>query len=103
MKNWEIAERYLAGTLATIEQPDMPVSVIWCKLPESVNGDELKVFLEKNNNVHVVPGKYFFWSNPENNKGYVRIALARDTINFEESMKALREGLITYAKHFIKK
>lgn len=91
--NWNCAERILKGSLAEIQKPDVTVPVVWCKLPEGVDGDELKMFLEQNFHVHVVPGKYFFWSDRENHKGFIRLALARDPQVFEDSMKALRNGL----------
>jgi aspartate/methionine/tyrosine aminotransferase len=96
LRNWNIARNNLEGTFVDIQNPDVIVPVIWCKLPKEIDGDELKTFLENRYNVHVVPGKYFFWSDPENNKGFIRIALARDPEIFEESMKALRNGLLEF-------
>jgi aspartate/methionine/tyrosine aminotransferase len=103
LKNWETARQYLQGSIATIQEPDTPAPVIWCRLPDGVDAEEVKEFLEKNNNVHVVPGKYFFWAHPEENKHFFRLALARDAERFTQSMKHLIIGLDTYEKHFIKK
>ncbi len=99
--NWNIARKYLNGSIASIQKPDVIVPVVWCKLPEGVDGDELKLFLENNCHVHVVPGKYFFWSDQENHKGFIRIALARDSKVFEESMGALRKGLDDYYQGYL--
>lgn len=93
LNNWNCAEEILKGSIVEIQKPDVTVPVVWCKLPEGVDGDELKSFLEENYQVHVVPGKYFFWSDRENHKGFIRLALARDSQVFEESVTALRKGL----------
>lgn len=97
LKNWESAKKFLSGSIATIQTSDVTVPVIWCKLPDGVDGDSLKLFLEEHFHVHVVPGKYFFWSDKEHNKGFIRLALARDSKVFEESMRALRNGLDAFS------
>jgi hypothetical protein len=43
--------------------------------------------------VYVLPGTFFYWSNPTLGEKYIRIALARDSDNFAQGMKLLREGL----------
>lgn len=98
LKNWQVARSHLDGSMAVIQEPDLHLPLVWCKLSEGVNGDHLKKFLEENYEVHVVPGKYFFWSDREGHREFIRIALARDSEILEESMAALRKGLDEYEK-----
>jgi len=44
-------------------------------------------------NVYVLSGKYFFWSNPERGQRFIRIALARDTEIFTAAIDVLRGAL----------
>ncbi|MFM6309619.1 MAG: aspartate/tyrosine/aromatic aminotransferase, partial [Dolichospermum sp.] len=43
--------------------------------------------------VYILPGTFFYWNSPIEGEKYIRIALARDTNNFIQGMKLLKEGL----------
>ncbi|SRR5258708_3997724 len=73
---------HIENTILTpVEQSFMSVS--WLKV-NNLTGQELKKLLDRKN-VHVLPGDYFYWSNHQRGKHYIRIALVRDTDVFEKA------------------
>jgi len=99
LENWSTARDLLASTPIEICTPDVHVPVLWLRLPESTDGSELKKYLEKQYDVHIVPGEYFFWSHNGRIKNYIRIALARDKNIFEKSMIQFTNGVNAYYTH----
>ncbi|MFM6280032.1 MAG: aspartate/tyrosine/aromatic aminotransferase, partial [Dolichospermum sp.] len=68
--------------------------VAWCKIQDSsIKSTELQEFLFQAKGVYILPGTFFYWNSPIEGEKYIRIALARDTNNFIQGMKLLKEGL----------
>jgi aspartate/methionine/tyrosine aminotransferase len=69
-------------------------SIAWCEIQDSsIKSTELQEFLFETKGVYILPGTFFYWNNPTQGEKYIRIALARDTDNFMQGMKLLKEGL----------
>ncbi len=97
-RNRDIAKKELAGSLLEFQEPKAKVSVAWFKIKNpKVKATELqKVIIAQG--VYVLPGTYFFWSNPKNGEGYIRVALARNTEMFEPAIKLVRAAVDAYEK-----
>lgn len=86
--NRNLALKYLDGGLLKYCLPKINTSVAWFEITDpDINADKLQEML-KTRNVYVLPGKYFYWANPERGQRYIRIALARDSDIFLDAMKA---------------
>lgn len=48
--------------------------------------------------VYVLPGRYFYWSQPGRGEPYVRMALAREPEMFAGAMQRLRKVLDRYGR-----
>lgn len=95
-RNREAAQKALAGSLLEHIDPAVNVSVAWFRITdENVKATELQAHLAQYE-VYVLPGTYFFWSEPERGERYVRVALARDPGDFRASVQRLREGVDSY-------
>jgi aspartate/methionine/tyrosine aminotransferase len=95
--NRATAVKALDGSLLKYQEPFASVSVAWFKLDHPMlTGTELQREAAKAD-VYVLPGKYFYWSQPSKGEQYVRIALARDAEMFAEAMVKLRARLDAYA------
>ncbi|MFJ9089756.1 aminotransferase class I/II-fold pyridoxal phosphate-dependent enzyme [Streptomyces sp. NPDC102384] len=89
--NREIAQKVLDGSLLEHIEPTVNVSVAWFRITdEQVKATELQRRLAEHD-VYVLPGTYFFWNTPERGEAYVRMALARDAVEFKDSVVALRK------------
>ena len=86
--NRNLAIEYLDGGLLKYCPPQTKTSVAWFEITDpDLNADQLQETL-KTRNVYVLPGKYFYWANPERGQRYIRIALARDSDTFLDAVKA---------------
>ncbi|MFL0798577.1 MAG: aminotransferase class I/II-fold pyridoxal phosphate-dependent enzyme [Cellvibrionaceae bacterium] len=92
-RNRELSQHYLDGDQLRYCEPQIKTSVAWFEIKDpTINADQLQeLMLSKN--VYVLPGKYFYWANPERGQRYIRIALARDTDVFERAMQVAAEVL----------
>lgn len=86
-RNREALYESVKGTFLTpVEKPHSSVS--WLKV-DGMTGFDLKKILDERR-LYVIPGDYFFWSNPKNGIYYIRIALVRDPEVFSRAAKLLR-------------
>ncbi len=95
-RNRDIATRELGGSILELQKSVSKVSVAWFKITDpSIKSSELqKAILDAG--VYVLPGRYFFWNNPEEGERYIRIALARNTDMFESAIKRIKEVVGNY-------
>lgn len=94
--NREIAKEMLAGSILRYCEPQIRTSVAWFEIMASaVTADELHKHLLQYD-VYVLSGRYFYWHNPDKGQRYVRLALARNTDVFTESVMAIQHGLEHY-------
>jgi len=97
-RNRDIVKQMLAGTLLKYIEPQTKTSVAWFEITDpTIHADELHEHLRQYG-VYVLSGRYFYWHNPRQGQRYIRLALARDTDVFTESVKAIKEGLSHYEK-----
>ena len=87
--NRRVLTRCLEGTwLTPTERPFQ--SVAWLRIDYPQTASELKRRLDESG-VFVLPGDYFYWSNPSLGEKYIRVALARDPDIFAEAAERLGE------------
>jgi aspartate/methionine/tyrosine aminotransferase len=85
--NRELAINYLDGGLLKYCAPQVKSSVAWFEITDpNLSADQLQEILRAHN-VYVLPGKYFYWANPERGQRYIRLALARNTDMFHGAMQ----------------
>lgn len=83
----------LDGTLLIHQRPMVNISVAWFRIASAtVTATELQDSLTKEE-IYVLPGTYFYWSEPARGEHYVRIALARRPDMFAHAMTRLRRAL----------
>ncbi|WP_167161211.1 pyridoxal phosphate-dependent aminotransferase [Streptomyces sp. MBT27] len=89
--NRESIRKALDGTILEYQEPVAPVSVAWAKInhPE-MTASELQQILSKEE-VYILPGRFFYWSQPDKGEAYARFALAREPRLFAEAMERMRE------------
>ncbi|RMW03887.1 hypothetical protein ALO99_200323 [Pseudomonas coronafaciens pv. porri] len=74
-------------------QPMIDTSVAWFEiLPAGIDADELQTYLLQWD-VYVLPGKYFYWSQPEKGQRYIRLALARKPEEFDAAVQMIAHAL----------
>lgn len=96
-QNRDTVQKALAGSVLEYQEPFSNVSVAWCKIAHpTLTGSALKQLCVQDD-VYVLPGKFFYWSQPSKGEQYVRIALARDCDLFTIAMTRLRARLDDYA------
>lgn len=99
-RNREIARTALDGTALTYLEPTCNTSVAWFRIDHpTLTATELQQ-LGADNDVYVLPGKFFLWSEPSLGDQYIRIALARDSDMFTSAMDKLRTTLDGYRNDF---
>ncbi len=95
-RNRAIAEGILKGSILEPITPMVNVSVMWCRIKSpAIKATELKTYLTQFG-IHVLPGTYFFWHEPERGESYIRLALARNTEIFEPAIRSLRDAVDQY-------
>ncbi|MFD0384053.1 hypothetical protein ACFQ2B_22380 [Streptomyces stramineus] len=96
-RNREAAQKALDGSLLEHIEPVVNVSVAWFRIKDpAVKATDLQAHLARYE-VYVLPGTYFYWSEPERGERYLRVALARDPGDFRASVERLREAVDSYA------
>ncbi len=94
--NRKTARDYLDGTMLRYIEPAIETSVAWFEIQrDDLSGDDLQAYLLEHQ-AYVLPGRYFFWSNPELGRSYIRLALARDPGAFEDALQVIRQALEAY-------
>jgi aspartate/methionine/tyrosine aminotransferase len=95
--NRECARRYLDGKHLKYCEPQIKSSVAWFEIqnPSQIADDLQSHLLQEQ--IYVLSGKYFYWSNPEQGQRYIRIALAREPDMFVNAMKAMSKSLEAYS------
>ncbi len=89
---WTILEQIPAQTYITIS---------WNRIRNGVvKATDLHAFLV-DRWVYTLPWTYFFWDNHEAWEAFIRIALARDTDVFEQSMIHLQKWLLKYESLYL--
>ena len=97
VKNRDIAREAMGGSILEYQEPFSNVSVAWFRINHpTMTGSDLQRLCSADD-VYVLPGKFFYWSQPSNGDQYVRIALARDTGLFATAMAKLRARLDSHA------
>jgi aspartate/methionine/tyrosine aminotransferase len=93
MRNRETARNVLNKSILEYQEPVVPVSVAWFRInhPE-LTASELQSYL-LGEGVYVLPGRYFYWSQPSKGDSFIRIALARNPEMFATAMARLRRVL----------
>ncbi|MGW4566355.1 pyridoxal phosphate-dependent aminotransferase [Streptomyces sp. NPDC004561] len=95
--NRDAIRKTLDGTILDLHDPVAGVSVAWARIdhPE-LTATELQRVLGAAE-VYVLPGRYFFWSQPDKGESHVRFALAREPRTFADAMVRMREVLDRHA------
>jgi aspartate/methionine/tyrosine aminotransferase len=93
MRNREAARKALDGTILRYQEPAVKTSVAWFRIdhPDLTATELHRLFVA--DGVYVLPGRYFYWSQPSKGESYVRLALARDPEMFADAMTRLCETL----------
>ncbi|CAN1598385.1 aminotransferase class I/II-fold pyridoxal phosphate-dependent enzyme [Pseudomonas sp. B21-028] len=94
--NRAAARRHLQGNFLNYLTPMVETSVAWFEiLREDVSADDLQAYLV-GHEVYVLPGKYFYWSQPQVGQKYIRLALARKPAEFEQAVETIALALESY-------
>lgn len=89
-RNRAIAKNLLRDTILQYQEPKSRVSVAWFQItPSGITAPDLQRMLEPSG-VYVLPGTQFFWKTPTVGDQFVRLALARNTNVFEQSVNEIR-------------
>ncbi|MHC8305810.1 pyridoxal phosphate-dependent aminotransferase [Pseudomonas sp. PB3P13] len=90
------AKRLLDGNFLRYVTPMVETSVAWFEIMRGgVTADDLQAYLMEYE-VYVLPGKYFYWSQPQAGQKYIRLALARKPDEFEQAVKTIARALEQY-------
>ncbi|MEV6673336.1 pyridoxal phosphate-dependent aminotransferase [Streptomyces sp. NPDC051162] len=97
-RNRETARKALDGTILEYQEPVVNVSVAWFRIdhPE-LTATGLQRDLTSDG-LYLLPGRYFYWSEPGKGERYLRIALARDPQMFSAAMTRLAAALERHAR-----
>ncbi|MFI9742090.1 aminotransferase class I/II-fold pyridoxal phosphate-dependent enzyme [Streptomyces sp. NPDC052494] len=88
----------LQGTILEYQEPIAKTSVAWARIQHpDLTATELQRALREVG-VYVLPGRFFYWSQPGRGEPFVRMALAREPQMFAGAMKRLREVLDRHAR-----
>lgn len=95
-ENRAAAREAVAGTILEHVEPVVNTSVAWFRIrPDQPTASELQARLLVDE-IYVLPGSYFYWSDHARGERYLRIALARRPATFASAMRRMREALIRY-------
>ncbi|WP_434609657.1 aminotransferase class I/II-fold pyridoxal phosphate-dependent enzyme [Pseudomonas sp. D2-30] len=94
--NRAAAREHLHGSFLSYLTPAVETSVAWFEiLRDGVSADDLQAYLMAYE-VYVLPGKYFYWSQPQAGQKYIRLALARKPEEFEQAVRTIALALENY-------
>lgn len=92
-RNRAIARECLHGDFLNYLEPKVETSVAWFEIRrEGVTADALQAYL-LTHEIYVLPGKYFYWSQPERGQKYIRLALARKPEDFAAAVQTIARAL----------
>lgn len=92
-RNRETARKALDGSILEYQEPVVNVSVAWFRIDHpTLTATELQRDLTSDG-LYLLPGRYFYWSEPGKGERYLRIALARDPRMFSAAMTRLTAAL----------
>ncbi len=96
-RNRDAVRATLDGTFLEYLEPVVKVSVAWARIdhPRLSAADVQRLLYAEG--VYVLPGRYFYWSEPSKGDAYVRFALARDPEMFAKAMVITRRVLDRHA------
>ncbi len=93
--NREILREGIRGTILTpVGVPT--IGVEWLSINSSLTATELWDQLRRRG-IYILPGRYFFWANPDMGNKNVRIALMRPFAMFRDAVKRLTPALLDIA------
>ncbi|MFD7921594.1 pyridoxal phosphate-dependent aminotransferase [Streptomyces sp. NPDC059740] len=95
VRNRSALVKALAGGPLSVVDGGPTMSVAWIRLPEGWDGVELCGWLGERG-VGVLPGSPFYWADPDQGSGFVRVALMRPVDSFEASATALARTVADY-------
>ncbi len=96
-QNRETVRAGFAGSVLEYQEPVARVSVAWFRINHAeLTASELQSTILANEGVYVLPGRYFYWSQPDKGERFIRIALARDPEMFSSAIAAVRRE---FARH----
>lgn len=96
-QNQASAREATAGTMLEYLEPVVNTSVAWFRISDDrFNATELQSKLQAEE-IYLLPGTYFCWSDHSRGERYLRIALARRPATFASAMRRMREALLRYA------
>lgn len=95
-ENTRLLRAAVDGTILTFLEPPTPVSVAWLRIEAPrLSATQLQAEVA-DSGVYVLPGNYFYWSQPSKGERYLRIALARDPADFGPAVRILRERVLRH-------
>lgn len=97
-ENRAMAIKATQDTILEYIEPVVNTSVAWFRIkPADLNASTLqKELLESD--VYVLPGTYFYWSDPAKGERFIRVALARRPGTFACAMSRMREVLLRHER-----
>lgn len=96
VRNRAALVRAVAGGPLTVVDGGATMSVAWTKLPGAWESAKLCEWLG-DRGIAVLPGEPFYWADPGQGSGFVRIALMRPVESFAAAAAALAEVVLDYA------
>lgn len=96
-QNIDLVRKALDGSILEYQEPFARVSVAWFRINHPVlTASQLQRDIAMDG-IYLLPGRYFYWSQPSRGESFVRIALARDPEMFASAVTRLRAGLDRHA------
>lgn len=94
-ENRKLIHQNIDQNLFTITNSSTKTSVEWLKLNSNMKSSRLCSWLSEHD-VHVLPGRQFFWAKPEIGENFIRIALMRPTHYFSKAIQCLFDLLPSF-------
>jgi aspartate/methionine/tyrosine aminotransferase len=95
-RNRTVAVDLLHDSVLRYQPPFAKVSVAWFRIDHpTLTASELQREGAQSD-IYLLPGRFFYWSQPSKGEQFVRIALARDPEMFETAIVKLRNILDRY-------
>lgn len=85
--------RCLADTPLQVAPSESEMCVAWVRVDETQLDSSMLVDGLNRSGVSILPGGPFYWADPRDGSGHVRVALARDPERFRDGAAALRDAL----------
>jgi aspartate/methionine/tyrosine aminotransferase len=98
-RNRALAKDSLKDTFLKYQEPKSRVSVSWFEIEQHAGtAQDLQRMLEPRG-VYVLPGTHFYWNTPGIGDRFIRLALARNTELFEQSVREIKQVVQGLAGH----